>query len=79
MRYTATIKWIDNGDIREDMVLKIGKVEDDDDEIFYYLEDEQEIEHLKKEGRNEFVILSIKQEITLDEFADRMGISITHL
>ena len=37
MRYNATIKWLDNGDIQDDMILKVGDIEEDDDEIFFYL------------------------------------------
>ena len=63
MRYIATIKWLDNGDIQDDMILKVGDIEEDDDEIFFYLEDEKEIECFKKEGSHEWVILSIEKEI----------------
>ena len=57
--YNATIKWIDNGDIQDDMLLKIGDVEYDDDNIFFYLDSEREIEEFKKEGAHEWVILDI--------------------
>jgi hypothetical protein len=59
MRYLATIKWADNGDIREDMILKIGDIGEDDDEIFFYLDSEEEIEEFKKIGAHEWVILDI--------------------
>ena len=59
-RYRATIKWLDNGDIQENMILKIGDIEDDDDDIFFYLEDEGEIESFKKEGSHEWVIINIE-------------------
>ena len=59
MRYSATIKWADNGDIREDMILKIGDIGEDDDEIFFYLHSEEEIEEFKKIGAHEWVILDI--------------------
>ena len=62
-RYIATIKWLDNGDIQDDMILKVGDIEEDDDDIFFYLEDEKEIESFKKEGSHEWVILSIEKEI----------------
>ena len=61
MRYKATIKWLDNGSIQDDMILKIGDIEEDDDDIFFYLEDESEIEHFKREGIEEWVILSVKK------------------
>ena len=64
MRYLATIKWLDNGNIQDDMIFKIGDIEDDDDDIFFYLYDENEIEQLKKEGEHEWVILSIEKQLT---------------
>ena len=62
MRYRATIKWLDNQEIVDDMILKIGDIEEDDDEIFFYLEDEKEIESFKKEGSHEWVIINIEKE-----------------
>jgi len=57
MRFIATIKWLDNGDIQDDMILKIGDIEDDDDEIFFYLDSERELEEFKKEGSHDWVIV----------------------
>ena len=62
MRYRATIKWLDNQEIVDDMILKIGDIEEDDDDIFFYLEDEKEIESFKKEGSHERVIINIEKE-----------------
>ena len=62
MRYIATIKWLDNGYIQDDMILKVGDIEEDDDEIFFYLKDEKEIESFKKEGSHEWVIINIEKE-----------------
>jgi hypothetical protein len=62
MRYIATIKWLDNGYIQDDMILKVGDIEEDDDEIFFYLENEKEIESFKKEGSHEWVIINIEKE-----------------
>jgi hypothetical protein len=62
MRYIATIKWLDNGYIQDDMILKVGEIEEEDDEIFFYLEDEKEIESFKKEGSHEWVIINIEKE-----------------
>ena len=61
-RYIATIKWLDNGNIQDDMIFKIGDIEDDDDDIFFYLEDENEMEYYKIEGNHDWVILSIEKE-----------------
>ena len=62
MRYIATIKWLDKQEIVDDMILKIGDIEEDDDDIFFYLEDEKEIESFKKEGSHEWVIINIEKE-----------------
>lgn len=62
MRYRATIKWLDNQEVVDDMILKIGDIEEDDDEIFFYLESEKEIESFKKEGSHEWVIINIEKE-----------------
>tara|TARA_R110000772_G_scaffold186690_3_gene297864 strand:+ start:49 stop:237 length:189 start_codon:yes stop_codon:yes gene_type:complete len=62
MRFIATIEWLDNGDIQDDMILKIGDIEDDDDDIFFYLNSEREIEEFKKEGVHDWKILDIVQE-----------------
>ena len=58
-KYLADIKWLDNGNIQDDVVIKIGDVEDDDDDIFFYLDSEDEIEDFKKEGVHDWVILDI--------------------
>jgi hypothetical protein len=57
-RYDATIKWLDNGNI-EDVIIKVGDIEEDDDDIFFYLESEEEIEHYKQEGVHDWVILEV--------------------
>ncbi len=62
MKYIATIKWLDNKEIQDDMIFKIGGFDDDDDDIFFYLEDESEIDDFKKEGANEFIILNINKQ-----------------
>tara|TARA_R110000868_G_scaffold86278_1_gene242047 strand:- start:578 stop:766 length:189 start_codon:yes stop_codon:yes gene_type:complete len=59
MRFIATIKWLDNGDIQDDMILKVGDIEGDDDDIFFYLNSEREIDEFKKEGAHDWVILDI--------------------
>jgi len=62
MRYIATIKWLDNGNIQDDMVLKIGDIEEDDDDIFFYLDSERELEDFKKEGVHDWVILNVVKD-----------------
>jgi hypothetical protein len=57
-RYDATIKWLDNGNI-EDVIIKVGDIEEDDDDIFFYLESEEEIDDFRKEGHHDFVIINI--------------------
>jgi hypothetical protein len=64
-KYSATIKWLDTKEIEYDVIFKICPAVDtwwqteDDDQIFYYLEDESEIEDYKKEGVADFIILTI--------------------
>ncbi len=62
MRFIATIKWLDNGNIQDDIILKIGDIEEDDDDIFFYLDSEREVEEFKKEGVNDWVILDVVKE-----------------
>ncbi len=65
-RYKAVIKWLDTGNI-DWVVLKIGDIGEDDDDIFFYLESEKEIESFKKEGSHEWVIIKIKEENSYGE------------
>jgi len=63
MKYLATIKWLDNGNIQDDMVIKVGEDPgEDDDDIFFYMNSEKEIEEFKKEGVHEWIILSIVED-----------------
>jgi uncharacterized protein YehS (DUF1456 family) len=63
MRFIATIKWLDTNEIAEDMIFKIGDIEADDDDIFFYLKSEAEIESFKKKGVEEWIILSIEKVV----------------
>ena len=65
-RYRAVIKWLDTGNI-DWVILKIGDIAEDDDDIFFYLESEKEIESFKKEGSHEWVIIKIKEENSYGE------------
>lgn len=58
--YNATIRWLDNGNIQDDMIIKVGDVEEDDYDIFFYLDHEDEIEDFKKEGVHDWVILEVE-------------------
>lgn len=62
MRFIATIKWLDNGNIQDDMILKIGDIEEKDDDIFFYLDSERELEEFKKVGTHDWVILDVVQD-----------------
>ena len=62
MRFIGTIQWED-GLIQDDLIFKIGDIEEDDDDIFFYLNSEKEIEEFKKVGSHDWVILSIEKEI----------------
>ena len=59
MKYIATIQWSDNGNIQDDMILKIGDIEDDDDDIFFYFESLEEMNSFKEKGIHEWTILNI--------------------
>lgn len=55
----ATVKWKDTGDIGN-VLIKVGEdvCEEDDDNIFYYIEDESEIEHyLTPNGVEDFWVI----------------------
>ncbi len=53
MKKEITIKWLDNGNI-EDVVVKIGDIEEDDDDIFFYFQSEEE---MKDYENNDFIII----------------------
>lgn len=55
--YIATIKWRDNGEIIEDMVLRIGNDIQDDDDVFYYVTEEE----IKSNGTNEWEIIKLEK------------------
>lgn len=63
MEFSATIKWLDNGNIQDDMIIKIGEPDEDDDNIFFYVQSEEELESLKKEGINDFIVLDIVKNL----------------
>ena len=44
------------------MILKIGDIEEDDDDIFFYLDSERELEDFKKEGIHDWVILDVVKD-----------------
>ena len=60
--FLATIMFRDNGDIMEDVLFKNGDVGDDDDEIFFYVYNDNEMEELKSENTiQDFVVLEYKK------------------
>jgi hypothetical protein len=44
------------------LIAEFMELETPDDEIFFYLENEKEIESFKKEGSHEWVIINIEKE-----------------
>ena len=62
MRFIATIKWLDNGNVQDDMILKIGDIEEDDDDIFFYVKSAHDLELLKIKGVADFVLLSAEKQ-----------------
>ena len=59
--YSATIQWHDNKEIRDYMFIKIGDIEDDNDDIFFYMENEEELKEAYKDDFHEWKILECKQ------------------
>jgi hypothetical protein len=55
--YIATIKWKDNGEIQENMVLRVGDDIQDDDDVFYYVTDEE----IERNGTNEWEIIKLEK------------------
>jgi hypothetical protein len=55
--YIATIKWRDNGEIMEDMVLRIDDDRQDDDYVFYYVTEEE----IKSNGTNDWDIIKLEK------------------
>lgn len=73
MRFIATIKWLDNGNIQDNMILKIGDIEEDDDDIFFYLDSERELEEFKKEGVHDWVIIDVVRDKYISETREDVG------
>ena len=61
--YEATIKWSDNGNIEDGKILKIGDIGEDDDDIFFYLESEEELKYFKNIGHHEWTIIEVTEII----------------
>jgi hypothetical protein len=61
MKYNAKIKWTDDDETTQDVIIKVGDICEDDDEIFFYAESEAEIENLKTDGVNDFIVLSYEK------------------
>ena len=59
--YSATIQWHDNKEIRDHMFIKIGEIENDDDDIFFYMESEEELKEAYKDDFHEWKILECEQ------------------
>jgi hypothetical protein len=56
MDYSATIQWLDNGNI-EDVVITTKELHEDDDNIFFYFQSEDEIKEYMEADKHEFKIL----------------------
>lgn len=66
MYFIGTIQWFDNGYIEDNMIFKIGDIEEDDDDIFFYFDSEREIEEFKKMGSHDWILLDIKKTRLID-------------
>lgn len=58
----ATIKWLDTGEIQEGVLFKVGDAGKDDDDIFFYLDSESEMEDFRREGVHEWIVLESEPE-----------------
>jgi hypothetical protein len=61
--YIATIKWRDNGEVQEDMVLKTSYDRQNDDDVFYYVTDEE----IKSNGTNDWEIIKLEKQTMTNE------------
>lgn len=61
--FEATVKFIDNGDVVEGMIFKNGDFDEkDDDGIFYYIGNDNEMETLSSDkGVLDFIVLNYKK------------------
>lgn len=59
--FEATVKFIDNGDVVEGMIFKNGDFDENDDDVFYYIENDNDMDKLKENGVLDFVILSYEK------------------
>jgi hypothetical protein len=66
MYFIGTIQWLDNGNIQDNMIFKIGDIEEDDDDIFFYFDSEREIEEFKKTGSHDWILLDIQKARLID-------------
>jgi len=56
--FVATIQWPD-GDICEGYIFKCGDIDEaEDDNIFFYIEKESDMDSFMEEGVEDFVVLS---------------------
>ena len=56
--YEAEIQWLDTKETAN-VLFSDGDIStEDDDDIFFYIKNEEEFEYLKKEGINDFIVLN---------------------
>jgi len=65
MEYNALIQWNDTKNF-EDVIITTNDITDDDDYIFFYFKDVNEIEEFRKIGVHEFRIVSYLPTRTRD-------------
>lgn len=66
MEYNAEIQWNDTKNF-EDVIITTNDITDDDDYIFFYFKDVNEIEEFKKIGVHEFRIISYEPRLVTIE------------
>ena len=67
MKYSATIMWLDNDNIEDVIITTDEENFWEDDDIFHYFVDEEEIKSYQKESGNEFIILEYIEDIQDEE------------
>jgi hypothetical protein len=61
MLFSATVQFKDDKSIVDELIFKLGDIEEDDDSIFYYLDSESEMDILcTDDGALDFKILNYK-------------------
>jgi hypothetical protein len=75
MEYNALIQWNDTKNY-EDVIVTTNKESDEDDYIFFYFKDQDEIEQYKRTDMHEFRIVNYVPTTTKDWYYERTKINL---